>query len=115
MHKTPTAGAAGLARVQPADAWLQPDGPFSPCFCPLLALLLTPTGNPVSGFVCFNLVVTPALRKMAGWAQPQLRRLQVVTTRALKLDPERPEYHRVVLQYGRWVVTDKDWHTGSRV
>lgn len=58
-------------------------------------------GNPVSGFVCFNLVATPALRKMAGWAQPQLRRLQVVTTRPLRLDPERPEYHRVVLQYGR--------------
>jgi gephyrin len=51
--------------------------------------------------VCFNLVVTPALRKMSGWAQPQLRRLQVVTGQTLKLDPERPEYHRVVLQYGR--------------
>eukprot|EP00878_Enallax_costatus_P031872 GHUV01034930.1.p1 GENE.GHUV01034930.1~~GHUV01034930.1.p1 ORF type:complete len:185 (+),score=66.12 GHUV01034930.1:387-941(+) len=58
-------------------------------------------GNPVSSFVCFNLVVVPALRKMSGWPQPQLRRIQVITTSALKLDPERPEYHRVVLQYGR--------------
>lgn len=58
-------------------------------------------GNPVSSFVCFNLVVVPALRKMAGWRQPQLRRVQVHTTSGLKLDPERPEYHRVVLQYGR--------------
>eukprot|EP00879_Flechtneria_rotunda_P017955 GHRR01018819.1.p1 GENE.GHRR01018819.1~~GHRR01018819.1.p1 ORF type:complete len:307 (+),score=96.07 GHRR01018819.1:355-1275(+) len=58
-------------------------------------------GNPVSSFVCFNLVVAPALRKMAGWKQPQLRRIQVVTTSAIKLDPERPEYHRVLLQYGR--------------
>lgn len=56
----------------------------------------------MSSFVCFNLVVVPALRKMSGWAQPQLRRVQVVTTSALKLDPERPEYHRVVLQYGRY-------------
>ncbi|WIA42709.1 hypothetical protein OEZ86_008658 [Tetradesmus obliquus] len=58
-------------------------------------------GNPVSSFVCFNLVVVPALRKMSGWAQPQLRRMQVVLTSPLKLDPERPEYHRVVLGYGR--------------
>lgn len=29
--------------------------------------------------------------------------VQVVTTSPLKLDPERPEYHRVVLQYGRCV------------
>jgi molybdopterin biosynthesis enzyme len=35
------------------------------------------SGNPVSSFVCFNLVVVPALRKMSGWAQPQLRRVQV--------------------------------------
>eukprot|EP00882_Tetradesmus_deserticola_P003156 GHRQ01003347.1.p1 GENE.GHRQ01003347.1~~GHRQ01003347.1.p1 ORF type:complete len:187 (+),score=92.68 GHRQ01003347.1:176-736(+) len=58
-------------------------------------------GNPVSSFVCFNLVVVPALRKMSGWAQPQLRRVQVTTSSTLKLDPERPEYHRVVLAYGR--------------
>jgi gephyrin len=31
----------------------------------------------VSSFVCFNLVVVPALRKMSGWAQPMLRRVQV--------------------------------------
>lgn len=67
----------------------------------MLLLFAVYQGNPVSGFVCFNLVATPALRKMAGWAQPQLRRVQVVTCRPLKLDPERPEYHRVVLQYGR--------------
>ncbi|KAF8056231.1 CNX1 [Scenedesmus sp. PABB004] len=58
-------------------------------------------GNPVSSFVCFHLVVLPALRKMAGWRAPQLRRVQVATTSALRLDPERPEYHRVVLHYGR--------------
>ncbi len=57
-------------------------------------------GNPVSSFVCFNLVVLPALRKMAGWAQPQLRRIHVTLTSDLKLDPERPEYHRATVQYG---------------
>ena len=34
-------------------------------------------GNPVSSFACFHLVVLPALRKMAGWGQPMLRRVQV--------------------------------------
>ncbi len=57
-------------------------------------------GNPVSSFVCFNLVVLPALRKMAGWADPALRRVRVRLTGALRLDPERPEYHRATICYG---------------
>ncbi|GLI59317.1 hypothetical protein VaNZ11_001172 [Volvox africanus] len=56
-------------------------------------------GNPVSSFVCFNLVVLPALRKMAGWASPELRRVAARLTSDLKLDPERPEYHRATLQW----------------
>lgn len=57
-------------------------------------------GNPVSSFVCFNLVVLPALRKMSGWANPMLRRVRVRITSDLKLDPERPEYHRATICYG---------------
>jgi gephyrin len=57
-------------------------------------------GNPVSSFVCFHLVVLPALRKMAGWAAPGLRRLRVKLTSPVKLDPERPEYHRATIAYG---------------
>jgi hypothetical protein len=34
-------------------------------------------GNPVSSFVCFHLVVLPALRRLAGWAHPGLRRMTV--------------------------------------
>jgi gephyrin len=62
-------------------------------------------GNPVSSFVCFNLVVLPALRKMSGWGAPLLRRVRVWTTSALKLDPERPEYHRATICYGRYPET----------
>ena len=40
------------------------------------------TGNPVSSFVCFNLVVVPALRKMGGWPDPNLRRVHVTLTQA---------------------------------
>lgn len=55
----------------------------------------------MSSFVCFHLVVLPALRKMAGWAHPELRRVAARLTSDLKLDPERPEYHRATLQWSR--------------
>lgn len=56
-------------------------------------------GNPVSSVVTFQLAVLPALRKLAGWASPQLRRVHVTTADAIKLDPVRPEYRRAV---ARW-------------
>jgi hypothetical protein len=40
---------------------------------------------------------------MAGWASPGLRRVHVRLADALKMDPERPEYHRATLQFSRWV------------
>ncbi len=49
--------------------------------------------------MCFNLVVLPALRKMAGWARPELRRVAARLASDLRLDPERPEYHRATLQW----------------
>ena len=54
-------------------------------------------GNPVSALVTFQLVCVPVLRALAGWKQPGLRRLAVRTTAPLRLDPERPEYHRAAL------------------
>lgn len=57
-------------------------------------------GNPASSLVTFHLVVVPCLRKMQGWADPSLRRIHVRTTFPIKMDPERPEYHRTVV---RWV------------
>ena len=59
-----------------------------------------PPGNPVSSFVCFSLVAVPVLRKMGGWPEPGLRRIHVTLTAGVRLDPERPEYHRATLQYG---------------
>jgi gephyrin len=65
---------------------------------PMLVFALP--GNPVSSFVCFSLAVVPALRRMAGWADPSLRRVRATLACALKLDPERPEYHRATLRFG---------------
>ena len=57
-------------------------------------------GNPVSSLVTFQLVVLPCLRRMAGWRAPGLRRVAAVTAQPLRLDPERPEYHRATLSWG---------------
>lgn len=56
-------------------------------------------GNPVSGIVCFNLVVVPAIRKLSGWKVPNLCRVSAKVSESLKLDPQRPEYHRVMVQW----------------
>lgn len=60
-------------------------------------------GNPVSSLVTFYLMVVPALRKLAGWPQPRLRRVQARLVQSLPLDAYRPEYHRAFL---RWDETE---------
>jgi gephyrin len=56
-------------------------------------------GNPVSSLVTFYLLAVPAIRKMAGWPDPHLRRVQAVLSQPLPLDPYRPEYHRATLTW----------------
>ena len=63
---------------------------------PMLVFALP--GNPVSALVCFELLVRPALRALRGESQPEARRVVCRTTSALDLDPERPEYHRAVIE-----------------
>jgi len=56
-------------------------------------------GNPVSSLVTFYLFAVPAIRKLAGHADPHLRGVQARLSRALPLDPARPEYHRATLRW----------------
>jgi gephyrin len=56
-------------------------------------------GNPVSSLVTFYLLCVPAIRKLAGWADPTLRRVRAGLAQPLALDPERPEYHRAMLHW----------------
>jgi gephyrin len=56
-------------------------------------------GNPVSSLVTFYLVAVPAIRKLAGWSDPMLRRVKAHLAQPLPLDPYRPEYHRAVVQW----------------
>jgi gephyrin len=56
-------------------------------------------GNPVSSLVTFYLFAVPALRKLAGWPDPHLRRVHAYLAQPLALDPYRPEYHRATLHW----------------
>lgn len=56
-------------------------------------------GNPVSSLVTFYLFAVPAIRALAGHADPNLRRVQARLSHALPLDPARPEYHRATLRW----------------
>jgi len=51
-------------------------------------------GNPVSSMVTFQVLALPGLRQMAGFRNPHLPKIQVKIANELRLDPERPEYHR---------------------
>lgn len=56
-------------------------------------------GNPVSSLVTYYLFTVPAMRKMAGWRNPELRRVRARLEQPLALDPVRPEYHRADLRW----------------
>lgn len=74
-------------------------------------LLFGLPGNPVSSLVTFYLLVAPAIRKLAGWPQPELKRIHAYLEQSLPLDSYRPEYHRAT---ATWDATLNDGHGGYR-
>lgn len=56
-------------------------------------------GNPVSSLVTFLLTTLPAIRRLAGWREVELPRVQVQLAQSLRLDPWRPEYHRATVRW----------------
>ncbi len=80
-------------------------------------------GNPVSSLVTFYLMALPAIRRMAGWADPSLPRVQAVLDRTVRLDEARPEYHRAHLTWesalhagaGGWLATSTGSQASSRL
>ncbi|TMW67155.1 hypothetical protein Poli38472_012271 [Pythium oligandrum] len=56
-------------------------------------------GNPVSSFTTCHLLVRPALKKMQGYPDSKCRHTQVYATlsHSVRLDPERPEFHRATV------------------
>ncbi|XP_011043834.1 PREDICTED: molybdopterin biosynthesis protein CNX1 isoform X1 [Populus euphratica] len=66
-------------------------------------------GNPVSCLVCFHLFVVPAIRLVAGCANPHLLRVQARLHQPIKADPVRPEFHRAII---RWKANDGSGNPG---
>ncbi|XP_021277813.1 molybdopterin biosynthesis protein CNX1 isoform X2 [Herrania umbratica] len=66
-------------------------------------------GNPVSCLVCFHLFVVPAIRHLAGWANPHLTRVQARLQQPIKTDPVRPEFHHATI---RWEINDGSGNPG---
>ena len=58
-------------------------------------------GNPVSALVTFHLLVDPAIKALTGVAQSKCHhpRVNARINMPLKLDSERPEYHRSILTW----------------
>jgi gephyrin len=76
-------------------------------------------GNPVSAFVCFHLAVAAAAKTLAGW--PEREALGTVVRarldREVRLDPARPEYHRVNLAWTKdgYVASSTGGQASSRL
>ncbi|XP_049932527.1 molybdopterin biosynthesis protein CNX1 isoform X2 [Nymphaea colorata] len=66
-------------------------------------------GNPVSCIVGFHLMVVPAIRCLAGWANPNLERVSARLEKPIRTDPVRPEFHRAII---RWQSNDGTGHPG---
>lgn len=66
-------------------------------------------GNPVSCLVCFHLFVVPTIRKLAGWENPKLLRVQARLQRSIRTDSVRTEFHRAII---RWKVNDGSGNPG---
>ncbi|EGG15708.1 gephyrin [Cavenderia fasciculata] len=56
-------------------------------------------GNPVSTMVTFYLFVVPALRKLCGHSNHRLPLVQAKLDDRIRMDPERPEYHRCMIKF----------------
>jgi len=63
---------------------------------PLLVFALP--GNPSSALVMFTALVAPVLRRIAGHARPEAKRVPVVLAHDVVLDAQRPEFQRATLR-----------------
>lgn len=54
-------------------------------------------GNPASAVVTYHLFVLPSLHKTAGISPVGLPKVKVVLDQDVRMDPQRPEYHRALV------------------
>eukprot|EP01018_Ginkgo_biloba_P025437 Gb_17889 [translate_table: standard] len=109
-----------LATITPSalDVLMKPGKPLTFATIDIAATQTSPEkmilafglpGNPVSCLVGFHLLVVPAIRCLAGWRDPKLRRVQVRISDPIRLDPFRPEFHRATI---RWEPNDGSGRPG---
>jgi len=69
-------------------------------------------GNPVSALVCFELFVRPALRRLAGHAEPGPSVVRAALAEEFACRTDRPTYHPAALEEGEsgWRVRVVPWH-----
>lgn len=99
----------GTLPVRQADGTIDRAQPARPIF----AL----PGNPVSALVTFQLFVRPAIRRLLGHQATSLPRITATLGHEFRLDPERPEFHRVTLRRegGRFVAISTGSQASSRL
>ena len=68
-------------------------------------------GNPVSGFVCFELFVRPALRVLAGYPKQGPNTIQLPLSEAIAESNDRPTYRPAKLEVAEvgWAVRPLSW------
>lgn len=99
---------ATLAARRPGGQ-LAPEGPTR--------LFFALPGNPVSALVTFQLFVRPAVRRLMGHRTVGLPQVAVTLGHEFRLDPERPEFHRVTLRRedSRFVAVSTGSQASSRL
>lgn len=90
-----------LGNVHFGRVLMKPGKPLTFCtFSKLNSCVIGLPGNPVSAFVCFHLAVTVAAKTLAGQldhGSPSTM-IDVCIENDVRLDPQRPEYHRVTVK-----------------
>ncbi|MEX1098392.1 MAG: gephyrin-like molybdotransferase Glp [Planctomycetales bacterium] len=79
------------------------------------ALVFGLPGNPVSSFVCCELFVRPALRRLMGTEPAEPRAVSAVLGQVHVARGDRPTYHpaRLEVEESGWVVRPVRWHGSS--
>lgn len=81
-------------------------------------LVFSLPGNPASAMVTFSLFVLPSLHMASGISPAGLPKVKVVLDSDIKMDPERNEYHRVIIVTkpdGRLHATSTGGQRSSRI
>lgn len=81
-------------------------------------LIFSLPGNPASAMVTFSLFVLPSLHQASGISPAGLPKVKVVLDSDIKMDPQRNEYHRVIVvarEDGRLHATSTGSQRSSRI